>query len=344
MIGILDQIEVPAEQLTALQNLFTERYLPGAKLRGMNLARNWIAPPVAVPGLPNTLWILWELPDIGAWWNMRARAGSDPAIVAYWAEVDKLCVKRERHYLIDNDLSSDSAELIAPPPLSGFTPITDSGARESAQLFLRKSVSAGDVAALEAVLRAAPQHIPGLRKIFLARNSEGSFGAGDFTWDADFIDDAARAVAPQSDYQQNVLQPLFNKTIEHVWRMGAQLIGGGLRQPALKNCIKRTAYFRLLPTAAATAAGQLEAALLQMPAYMPGMTNWRLSRALDSEWTYIWEQEYARLDDLLGEYMVHPLHWAYIDPWFDPEFSRQIIATQLSHAFCPAAESVLAWQ
>jgi len=342
MIGILDQIEVSATQLTTVQNLFAERYLPGAKARGMSLARSWIAPPVAVSAAPNTLWVLWELPDIGAWWGMRARAGADPALVTFWAEVDRRCVKRDRHYLIDNDLQSANV-LPAPLPLTGVTPIAGDGARESAQMFLKKNVAAADIAALEVALRAAPQHIEGLRRVFLARNSEGSFGAGDFTWDADFIDAAARADAAHSDYQKAVLQPLLAKTIEREWRMGAQLIGGGLRAPALQNCIVRTAYFRLLPNAPEAVAAQLEAALLQMPAYMPGMTNWRLSRALDGEWTYIWEQEYARLDDLLGEYMVHPFHWAYIDPWFDPEFSRQIIATQLSHAFCPAADSVLAW-
>ncbi|HSB95629.1 MAG TPA: hypothetical protein VLC91_04240 [Spongiibacteraceae bacterium] len=342
MIGILDQIEVSAAQLAAVQNLLVERYLPGALTRGMTLTRSWVAPPVAVPGAPNTLWILWELPDIGAWWRMRARAGADPALVTFWAEVDRLCVKRQRHYLIDNDLQGDSV-LPAPLPLTGVASIGSEGARESAQLFLKKNAASSDIAALETALRAAPQHIEGLRRVFLARNSEGSFGAGDYTWDADFIDAAARANAMRSNYQQTVLQPLLVKTIEREWRMGAQLIGGGLRAPALQNCIKRTAYFRLLPNAPAAVAAQLEAALLQMPAYMPGMTNWRLSRALDSEWTYIWEQEYARLDDLLGEYMVHPFHWAYIDPWFDAEFSRQIIATQLSHAFCPATDSVLAW-
>jgi hypothetical protein len=344
MIGVLDQIEIDADKLAALQLLIGERYVPGALARGMKLARSWIAPPVATALVPNTLWVLWELPDIGAWWGMRARAGADPETVEYWAAVDRLCNKRERHYLIDTAPATTALTLTAPIPVNAVAIKATDGARESAQLFLKAAANSNDIAALETALRAAPQHIAGLRRVFLMRNSEGSFGAGDFTWDADYVDVAARRNATHSEYQINVLKPLLTKVIEREWRMGTQLIGGGLRNPELTNSIKRTAYFRLLPNAPAIASAQLEQALLQMPAYMPGMTNWSLSRAIDSDWSYVWEQEFARLDDLLGEYMVHPMHWAYIDPWFDPEFSRQIISTQLSHAFCPAASSVLAWR
>lgn len=340
MIGILDQIEVQADRLAALQQLIDASYAPGAFARGMTLAARWISPPVAVPGTPNTLWVLWQVPDIGAWWNMRSRAGFDPALPAYWAEVDRLCSRRDRHYLVDGQ---PLVQLPLPTPPDAV-PLGGTGARETAQLFLKQSATPAAIGALESALRAAPQHIEGLRRVFLARNSEGSFGAGDYTWDAEFVDNAARHAAQYSDYQTRVLQPLYDEMIERAWRMGLQLIGGGLRDAALRDGIKRTAYFRLLPNAPASVAAQLERALLQMPAYMPGMTNWSLSRAIDSEWTYVWEQEYARLDDLLGEYMVHPIHWSHIDPWFDPEFSRQIIDTLLSHAFCPAASSVLAWK
>lgn len=341
MIGILDQIEVRAERLPALQKLVTETYLPGAQARGMTQVRSWVSPPVAVVGAPNTLWVLWEVVDIGGWWNMRSRAGADPALVSYWAEVDRLCTSRDRHYLTD---AGDAAVNALPTPVApDAASLGTDGARESAQLFIRKSATPADIAALEAALHAAPQHIAGLQRVFLARNSEGSFGAGDYTWDAGFSDAAARRAAQSSDYQIKILQPLYDKVVEREWRMSLQTISGGLRDSALQHSIKRTAYFRLLPDAPISAVAQLERALLQMPAYMPGMTNWCLSRALDSDWTYVWEQEYARLDDLLGEYMVHPFHWAYIDPWFDPEFARQIIDTQLSHAFCPAEHSVLAW-
>ena len=70
MIQLLDEISLDASQLPALRHLLAERYLPGAKARGMLLAAEWISPPVAVPGEPNTLWLLWRLPDLAGWWKI----------------------------------------------------------------------------------------------------------------------------------------------------------------------------------------------------------------------------------------------------------------------------------
>lgn len=83
---------------------------------------------------------------------------------------------------------------------------------------------------------------------------------------------------------------------------------------------------------------------------IPEILNWRLSRAEAlpwnqsdvAPWTYVWEQEFAKLEDLLGPYMTHPHHWAHIDRWFDPESGIQAVDTRLSHAFSPLQESLIA--
>lgn len=348
MIGILDQIEVPAIHLAALQQLFAAQYLPGAQLRGMQLARSWVSPPLNRPETPNTLWLLWELADIGAWWRMRATAGASGDIPLFWTAVDKLCVRRERHYLQSAALNAQDAALAAielpgPLPLGTERIINAQGARETAQIFLRARIEPHELERWQQALQSAPQHVDGLRQVFLARNLEGSFGAGDFTCDLHFDNEDALRDHRRQAHWSTVLQPLFDRIVEREWRMGTQLIGGGLRDADVHDAIKRTAYFKLLPNAPEDAARALEHDLLQMPAYMAGMTNWSLSRALGSDWTYVWEQEYLHLGDLLGEYMIHPHHWAHVDSWFDPEFSRQIVDTRLSHAFCAASRSVLAW-
>ena len=103
MIQLLDEIVVDAGQLPALRQLLAERYLPGAQARGMVLTAEWISPPVVVPGEPNTLWLLWQLPDLASWWSMRAQAGVDPTVAALWREVDGLCRTRRRHALVPAD-------------------------------------------------------------------------------------------------------------------------------------------------------------------------------------------------------------------------------------------------
>jgi hypothetical protein len=343
MIGILDQIEIDADKLSAMQQLLSERYVPGAIARGMKLTRSWVSPPLALINEPMTLWVLWEVEHVGSWWNMRMRAAADPSVPAFWGDADKLCKKRDRHYLVDTAPAADAALLPAPVPLGTERLTTENGVRVTAQFFVHKNASAQDIAQWEQALRAAPQHIAGLQQVFLARNLEGSFGAGDYTADLHFIDAAAQQAASQQAYWRDTLQPLFDRVVEREWRMATQLIGGGMRSPNIKNGIKRTAYFRMFPGVAKDIAANWERTTLEMPAYMATMKNWSLSRALDDHWTYVWEQEFERVDDLLGEYMIHPHHWAYVDPWFDHEFKKRVIDNELSHAFCPTASSVLAW-
>ncbi|MCB1844642.1 MAG: hypothetical protein KDI09_16895, partial [Halioglobus sp.] len=90
--------------------------------------------------------------------------------------------------------------------------------------------------------------------------------------------------------------------------------------------------------------------LLDMPLHIPEICNWRLSRASpapwcraeDAPWSYVWEQEFAHLEDLTGPYMINPHHWGHVDRWFDPESGVQAIDARLSHAFSPLGSSLLA--
>ena len=90
---------------------------------------------------------------------------------------------------------------------------------------------------------------------------------------------------------------------------------------------------------------RFEQALLRMPRHVPQIRAWRLSRAADasgpSPWTHAWEQEYDQLDGLLGAYMNHPIHWAHVDQWFDPESPLQIVRDRVVHTFCDIDAPVL---
>lgn len=105
MIRLLDELVVDPARLAELRELLATAYVPGAQARGMQLAAQWLSPPVALPDAPNTLWLLWQLPDLGAWWAMRAQAAMDPSVTALWQQVDALCQSRRRHVL---------AEAVAP--------------------------------------------------------------------------------------------------------------------------------------------------------------------------------------------------------------------------------------
>ncbi|WP_321799216.1 Dabb family protein [Caballeronia sp. J97] len=203
---------------------------------------------------------------------------------------------------------------------------------ETAQVFVAPNA---DASAIEPALHARMAALPGLRRVSVGRNLEGSWGAGAYTLDllaADHAPDFGAAVAGLAHVPG----------VARVDRVVSVGIGGGLRTPGLREGIWRTLMLRVREHASDANVAALEQALLRMPDYMPGIRNWRLARVTSSStWTHVWQQEFARVDDLLGEYLMHPFHWGRVDRWFDVECPEWTVAA-ISHAFCPLGASLLA--
>lgn len=101
MIHVLDEIVVDAKHVPAVLALLQARYLHGSAARGLTLLNRWVSPPVAIPDEPNTLWLLWQLPGVLAYYGMRAAAG--PEVIEFWSAVDQLAHRRRRHVLTGAD-------------------------------------------------------------------------------------------------------------------------------------------------------------------------------------------------------------------------------------------------
>ena len=100
--------------------------------------------------------------------------------------------------------------------------------------------------------------------------------------------------------------------------------------------VKRTLLLRVRPDTPTAARERFEADLAAMPEHISTIRSWRLSRVMGAErqrWTHVWEQEYASLDGLTGEYMTHPYHWTTVDAWFDAEMPDHIVEPELAHLF-----------
>ncbi|KVN41265.1 hypothetical protein WJ63_22645 [Burkholderia pyrrocinia] len=202
---------------------------------------------------------------------------------------------------------------------------------DTAQVFVS---APGNADAFESTLLAAAQALPGVRRVHLSRNFEGSWGAGDYTLDL-LADDGPRE--PESVAADLARVP----GVTRIDTATCRAIAGGAREPNLRDGIWRTLMLRTRTQATASQVAALERELLQMPACMPGIRNWRLNRvASPGAWTHIWQQEFARLDDLLGEYLLHPFHWGWVDRRFDAEHPDWTVDA-ISHAFCPLASSLL---
>ncbi len=351
MIIAEDRIEVAARDRATLQARLSNDYAPAAARRGLVLLDAFVSPPFDLLDQPGLLRVRWQIADIGAWWAMRA-ASNDPAVPAFWASVAPLIRARERRYWVAEPLSGGpraaEASWPEPTPTAPFE-VATRGWRETVQVHLAPGTPAPAVASLASKLAEASHALPGIVAAWIAPNHVADYGAGHLTWDLLFPDRAAATAARQSPAWRDRIVPALDHDGQRWTALGLETIGAGLRRPDLKEGIKRTALFRQLPNASRDDLERFEQDLLEMPAHVPAILNWRLARAVPLEWssaaspawTHVWEQEYDQLEGLTVDYMVHPHHWAHVDRWFDPESGRQIIDTQLCHAFSPLSGTIL---
>ncbi|KRC50127.1 MULTISPECIES: Dabb family protein [unclassified Nocardioides] len=331
-ITVRDHYVVAADRLAELRTLVAG-YADGAAARGLVLTEQVAAPPLALADQPVTLDVRWTLADVGAFWTARAQS-HDPAVGAFWAAVDAIVTARERTYGM-------APETVPPSPEDlGAHAATPAVWRETAQLYLPPGAGEPEVAALLADLARAAD-LPGVEQSVASPNFVPAYGAGHVTWDLVYPDRATAAVARKSTLWTDDLLPALERHCASRSALGLDTVGAGAREPDLAGGVKRTALFRLLPGVDAAAAEAFARDTLAMPAHIGAIRNWRLSRAVPLDWdatagepwTFVWEQEYADLDGLVVDYMVHPHHWAHVDRWFDVESGAQAVDPALCHAF-----------
>jgi Stress responsive A/B Barrel Domain len=140
----------------------------------------------------------------------------------------------------------------------------------------------------------------------------------------------------------------------HEWLTVADSFADALYEPAITRingvsypgsvtrngdgAVYRTLLLRVSPETPADIVAHFEDELLSMPRFVPAIKAWQLSRVDDaigdSQWTHVFEQEFSDVDGLMGPYLMHPIHWAVVDRWFDPECPDVIIRDRLCHSFC----------
>ena len=110
-----------------------------------------------------------------------------------------------------------------------------------------------------------------------------------------------------------------------------------------------TVYRALLipvsPDTAPATLDRFEHELSLMPRYVRTIRAWQLCRVDQAfgttQWTHVFEQEFSDVDGLVGPYLMHPIHWAVVDRWFDPECPDVIVKDRVCHSFCAIAQPVL---
>jgi len=183
----------------------------------------------------------------------------------------------------------------------------------------------------------ATRALTGLQSYMFEPTLDGVYNGGDFLWRAVFDDKAVAEAAIASDAWAKAAALIGDPaTVTHVdsvayegWRSGGSSGGSGLYRVALFCANVRPDADRLAAFGEQTS---------HMPDHVRSILRWQLSVADHAEgtrpWTHVWEQEYADLDGLNGPYMMHPVHWAHVERWFDTEYPEHLVDTELVHSFC----------
>ncbi|MBV8785853.1 MAG: Dabb family protein [Mycobacterium sp.] len=126
---------------------------------------------------------------------------------------------------------------------------------------------------------------------------------------------------------------------------GANYSGAPQRCAEGPGTVYRTLLLRVAPDIPATTVASFERELALMPRHIPAIRAWQLSRVSEAiggtGWTHVFEQEFADVDGLMGPYLWHPIHWAVVDRWFDPETTDVVVRDRVCHSFCAIGDRVL---
>ena len=98
-VFVEDRIVVPPGRREEVRSLFEKRYREGAAQRGLTLVGSWATPPAELAEHDSELVLLWSLPDLAAFWRMRALNSADGGLEAFWRDVDAVALRRERRFL-----------------------------------------------------------------------------------------------------------------------------------------------------------------------------------------------------------------------------------------------------
>jgi hypothetical protein len=141
---------------------------------------------------------------------------------------------------------------------------------------------------------------------------------------------------PWASLQPRLEEVLSSPTVSHVDSAHYRGRPVGTEEP--DGSVYRALFLRVAPDTAEDVVAQFEADLAAMPRYVSTITSWQLSRVETaigtSAWTHVFTQRFTDVDGLTGPYLMHPIHWAYVDRWFDPECPEYIVRERVCHSFC----------
>jgi hypothetical protein len=302
-------------------------YAPGARSRGMTLRDILVSPPIWFDTQSNVVSITWSLPSPQAWWQMTWQGRSDPALAQWWDSLADLVVERSRSVAARPENVAPAGNVVPQRPAA---PSATAAAVGVTRLI---DVAESDRDRVLTLLRDAARSSGALTHV-VEPTLPGSRNGGDILVHLRFGDSNAWS---QSTFDAALTDPAITQVNGAVYR--------GTPTATDHGSVYRALLLRVDPAAEATAVAAFERELASMPSYVDTITAWQLSRVDTaigtSPWTHVFEQEFSNVEGLMGPYLMHPIHWAVVDRWFDPETTDVIVRDRVCHSFCELTRPVI---
>jgi hypothetical protein len=325
-VFVIDRIVTAPGRAQTFIDAYLAGYAPGARERGMTLQDMLVSPPIWFDDQSNVVTITWSLPSPEAWWQMTRKGRGDPSLGQWWDSIADLIIGRHRSVAAPPD-------KVAPPGDSA--PARPSSAPETATLGVTRllDVAETDRVRILAALRQAASNSGAITYV-VAPTLPGSRNGGDILAHLRFRD--------QNSWDQSTFDDaLADPAITHV--NGATYRGTALRRGI--GTVYRALLLRIPPEVDPITVAAFERELAMMPRYISTIAAWQLSRVDaaigTSDWTHVFEQEFISVEGLTGPYLMHPIHWAVVDRWFDPETTDVIVRDRVCHSFCQTSNPIL---
>ena len=198
-------------------------------------------------------------------------------------------------------------------------------------------VAEADSARIQRLMAKLAQE-SGAARHLVAPTLPGSRNGGDVLVHLRF-DDSAQWAAVSDDFDAALADPAITRVNGVSYHGSPTVIAD--RAP---GTVYRTLLLRVEPGVSPATQSRFCADLEQLPGYVSTISAWQLSRpdhAVGNAWTHVFDQEFSDTDGIMGAYLMHPIHWAVVDQWFDPECPKVIVRERVCHSFCTDGGRVL---
>ena len=101
MVHVLDLLAVAPGHLDEVRRRVRDDYGLVMTELDVQLVHTWMSPAVELVDRPTELLLLWEVPDVAAFWRARRIAAEDARVLTFWDAVTPLLAGRERKLLCD---------------------------------------------------------------------------------------------------------------------------------------------------------------------------------------------------------------------------------------------------